>query len=293
MGVLLAGYGPGTKDVSRQNTVANNHLHHVGALLWHAPAIFAWQSGENTITRNLIHNVPYAGIVVSGRIVWDRTGQGECSRTIRWHEVDRALPPAPGHPTWREREPFLHARKNLVGQNEIHHAMERLGDGNPIYVSGCGTGNRVTRNFLHDNLAIDMNGVIRCDDDQHGTVIEGNILYRNRCAAGVISKGVNHIINNIMVDLRPAHKGRAHLFFPIGPIAGSVVCRNVFCPTDPALIPVKALRLYGDGPVPQLADLQANENLYFAPATRSGPRVTWPRRARRAWRRGAWPPTRC
>ena len=43
-GILLCGYGPGTKDVNKNNLVYNNHIHHVGEVYWHSPGIFIWQS---------------------------------------------------------------------------------------------------------------------------------------------------------------------------------------------------------------------------------------------------------
>ena len=90
-GILLAGYGPGTKDVNKNNLVTDNRVHHVGELLHHSPGIFAWQSGDNRIANNLIHHTPYTAIVVSGRISWDRTGSGECAKTVRREEIEKAL----------------------------------------------------------------------------------------------------------------------------------------------------------------------------------------------------------
>ena len=87
VGILLAGYGPGTKDVNKRNEVVNNYVHHVGELYWGSVGIFAWQSGENRIAHNHIHHAPYTGLVVSGRISWDARGIGECSRTVRWAEL--------------------------------------------------------------------------------------------------------------------------------------------------------------------------------------------------------------
>jgi len=60
-GILLCGYGPGTRDVNKQNTVANNHIHHCGQIYWHAAGIFVWQSGRNRIANNLVHHLPYTG----------------------------------------------------------------------------------------------------------------------------------------------------------------------------------------------------------------------------------------
>ncbi|MCF7849159.1 MAG: right-handed parallel beta-helix repeat-containing protein, partial [Kiritimatiellales bacterium] len=87
-GILLAGYGPGTKDVSQSNLISNNHIQHSGEIFWHAPGIMVWQSGGNRIANNLIHDLPGMGIVVSGvRPVSFGKNLRECSRTIRRSEV--------------------------------------------------------------------------------------------------------------------------------------------------------------------------------------------------------------
>jgi hypothetical protein len=264
VGVLLAGYGPGTKDVNRGNEVSGNHIHHIGELLWHSPAIFVWQSGENRIARNLIHHCPYTAIVVSGRIVWDRRGQGECSRTIRWSEVDQSLAPTTQR-TWAVREPFLHGRGNIVEGNEISQVMEILGDGNCIYVSGTGGGNVVRNNYLHNVDSPNMNAAIRCDDDQHGTVVTRNIVWRT-CGEGFINKGNNTFTNNIVAELRACGREgrspRGFLVLPYGEVAGAVIQRNIYYSTD------KSLKLLFEGrntsrPPVFLRDCSADHNLYF------------------------------
>lgn len=234
VGVLLAGYGPGTKDVNKRNTLAGNHIHHVGQVLWHSVGVFVWQSGENRITNNLIHHTAYTGIVVSGRIGWTRSGESECSKTIRWGEIARAAPDSLEKPSWHQRERFMHGRRNVVERNEIHHTMQILGDGNCIYISGTGGGNVVRENYLHDVDTTNVNANIRCDDDQHETLIERNVVFRC-CGEGFISKGNNTIRNNMVVDIRPTTSDglrcehqRGYLVFPYGPVKGSNVQRNIF-----------------------------------------------------------------
>ena len=79
--------------------------------------------------------------------------------------------------------------------------MEIMGDGNAIYVSGTGKNNRVLNNFIHDIPAQNINASIRCDDDQHETIIENNVITRV-CGEGIIWKGKNTIRNNILYDIR-------------------------------------------------------------------------------------------
>ncbi len=267
-GILLAGYGPGTKDVNINNLVIENQIHHVGELLHHSPGIFAWQSGRNDIANNLIHHTPYTAIVVSGRISWDKTGSGECAKTVRWAEIEKTLGKPVSTPLdWYQREQFLHGRQNLVAQNEIHHAMQVMGDGNCIYISGTGSRNVVRENYLHDVDTPNVNANIRCDDDQHETVIERNVIYRC-CGEGVISKGNNTIQNNIIVDLRPKTTAgakcghtRGYLVFPYGPVKGSVIRRNIFYAQEKGQI------LLHEGRRGQtkslLRDCKADGNLYF------------------------------
>ena len=35
---------------------------------------------------------------------------------------------------------------NLIEYNEIHHVMEKMGDGNGIYIRGAGAGSVIRRN---------------------------------------------------------------------------------------------------------------------------------------------------
>jgi len=230
-GVLLAGYGMGTKDANRDNAVTDCHVHHVGRLLWHSAGIWAWQSGHNRIEHNHVHHTPYTGILATGRTIPDRQGKAECSRTVRWSEADPVL--GKERPDWQRREPLMHARENLIAHNDLHHCMEIMGDGNAIYVSGAGRNNRVLNNFIHDIPSQNINASIRCDDDQHETVIENNVITRV-CGEGIIWKGRNTIRNNILHDIRdttpdgkPCVHTRGYFVMPSSPVDGSIVERNL------------------------------------------------------------------
>jgi hypothetical protein len=263
VGILLAGYGPGAKDVNRNNEVTRNHIHHVGQIYWHSPAIFVWQSGENLIGNNLLHHTPYSGIVVSGRIILDRSGKGECSRTVRWKEVDQVLPSLPAN--WEAREPLLHARRNRIYRNEIHHAVEVMTDGNAIYISGAGRKNIVRENYIHTCPSRHFAEGIRCDDDQFETVIDRNILWRlGGLATYICIKGRNHVTHNILAEpLNPPTRGMLSLEPPKGdPIDGSVIQRNLFYTTrkDDRIV-FQGTNYYGRHAL--LSECDADRNLYF------------------------------
>jgi hypothetical protein len=260
-GVLLAGYGPGTKDVNCGNEVIENHIHHAGAILWHSPAIFAWQSGANRIAHNLIHHLPYTAIVVSGRIRLDRDGGGECAKTVRWREMDRVHGQGDhAKLDWAAREPFLHSRKNIVEYNDIHHVVETLGDGNAVYVSGAGGGNVVRGNYLHDSSGVDCDGAIRCDDDQRETLIENNVIARHS-GSGIVIKGMNHIVNNVLFDL--GHLFRAYISMEVGPVDGSAIRHNIVYAKDPGARLFFQENITKKGAEPRVRLCKADRNIYY------------------------------
>lgn len=282
VGILVVGYGPGTKDVSQRNFVSNNWVHHVGEVYWASPAIMVWQSGENTVTHNLIHNTPYSGITVSGRTGWT----SESDSTFREHEVK--LPaydslPSAGKGTsavhrewWEAREPYMHGRKNFVAWNEIHDVMERMGDGNAIYISGTGKENRVFENYIHH---LDGDGTasgIRCDNDQYETIIEGNVLYKIRSAqTGISTTEMNHIIGNIIVDIIPSRRpitkpnivhGYIALPDPTWPLEGARIQRNIVWSPRADYLPMIEYKSFSTGAGDRLKGTETDYNLYYCPA---------------------------
>lgn len=283
-GIVLCGYGPGTKDVNTSNTVENNHVHHIGRINWHSPGIFVWQSGYNRIAGNHIHNTPYTGIVVSGRIRINRKDQdlrgiqrpgfSECFNTIRWSDVASILGPDYEMPAWHQawkddwdkRKPLLHCRNNIIEYNDIHDVMEIMGDGNGIYISGTGSGNRAQFNRVHDCPSSSMGEGIRCDDDQHETFVHGNLIYRiGGMGTGITIKGVNTITNNIVACPLVSKTARGLISLEVGPLHGSVIRRNILYATNrsQSFYYQKRLSVHGTGPDPLLRDCDADENLYW------------------------------
>lgn len=229
-GILICGYGPGTKDLSHHNLIFNNHIHHTGEIYAHSPGTFLWQSGENRVANNLIHHTPYAGIIISGVMTdfFSKHGNArELVRTIRRNEV--SLPKK--ELSIDDVRPFLHSHDNLIENNEIHHGMQVLGDGNGIYIRGSGARNIIRRNYIHHFLSsIVLQSAIRTDGGQRDTLISENLVYR--CTAqGIQVKLNNRCENNIIVDLiTGTHKGESipptYLKLREGPITGTIQ-RNI------------------------------------------------------------------
>jgi len=64
-GILLAGYGPGTKDTNHHNDIVNNTIHHFSEITWHSPGLWAWQSGYNRIAHNELHHSGYTAVLIT------------------------------------------------------------------------------------------------------------------------------------------------------------------------------------------------------------------------------------
>lgn len=223
-GILLCGYGPGTKDVNTHNIILNNHIHHVGRIYSHSPGIMVWQSGENRVANNLVHHTPYTGIIISGCMTDFFTRQGrELGRTIRRPEIGQL----PKRPQLDDVRPYLHTHDNAVEYNEIHHVMESLGDGNAIYIRGAGAGNVIRRNYIHHLVApMLMQAAIRTDGGQRDTTIAENLIYK--CTSqGIILKLNNRCENNIVSDIISPPRGY-YLAVREGPMTGATIKRNIF-----------------------------------------------------------------
>ncbi|MDB2685669.1 right-handed parallel beta-helix repeat-containing protein [Mariniblastus sp.] len=222
-GILLCGYGPGTKDVNRKNLVFNNHIHHIGRIYSHSPGIMIWQSGENRIANNLIHHTPYTSIIISGCMTeFFRKKGRELGRTIRRHEIGNLRK---GYGL-EDVRPYLHSHDNAIEYNEIHHAMEMLGDGNAIYIRGAGADNLIRRNYIHHLVApMIMQAAIRTDGGQMDTTIIENLIYK--CTSqGILIKLNNRCENNIVADVIAPPRGY-YLSVREGPLTG-VIQRNIF-----------------------------------------------------------------
>ncbi len=236
MGILLCGYGPGTKDVNKGNVITNNLIHHVGEVITHGAGVFLWQSGENVVSHNLIHHVPRKGVGICGVrtpiMVKDWCDFDEASKTIRWREMNAQYLAdyKAGKITlgeyWKLTLPYLHARNNVVEYNEVYRALEALGDGSVLNVSGAGEGNIVRNNYVH-HIASHASGILRTDDWQRGTLFEKNILFHSNIAA-IVHKGFNHVENNVIVDCSVAEAIRWASYPDEEADYGSRVQRNIY-----------------------------------------------------------------
>ncbi len=212
-GVLLQGYGPGRKDVNRNNTVAHNLIHHTGTGGYlHSAAVTVYQSGSNDISWNIIDHVPYVGVQICGAN-WDAFnadprsnnvdsldpggvdsyGKAKAQYRTRWQE----LPNGRASRFTRENfKPYLHSTANTVHHNVIFDYLEVMSDGAPLYSWSTGMGNLYYNNVMKRRRT-SIEGqkwvfAIYLDDNVDGAVVAGNIVWA-QTHPGVIflNKGQN------------------------------------------------------------------------------------------------------
>ena len=205
-GILLCGYGPGTKDVNNNNHITNNEISNIGKLWFHAMGIFVFQSGFNTISHNYIHDTRYDAIVVSGvrprffgyrfsdfpDFPEDYPDIREIMRIMRWKEIG-------GKPaTFKGCLDYAHSRGNMIEYNEIGAAMVEGGDGNALYLSGT-IGNTFRYNMVYSSPT--PPGMFRNDDEQYESNFYGNILIglTGHQMSGANLKHENNFENNIIL----------------------------------------------------------------------------------------------
>ena len=264
--VMMIGYGPGTKDVNHHNRIVSNHVRHCGEVYWHSQMITAYQSGDNLIAHNHIHHVPRKAICISGtRYHWITDGvkhQRECVDGIRWAEVGRI-------DSLQDWLPFLHSRNNIVEHNDVHDALEMLGDGAAINVSGAGEGNTIRHNYVHDIPAPHVAAAIRMDDNQTGTLVERNVVF-NTAAAGITPKEINTIRNNFVV--KACNQGNPGVIRGMGRGGLSNIERNILLHVHPErnFYCYHTMDEYGPD---DFAQRTIDRNLYFCPGTTE---ADWP-----------------
>lgn len=283
--IVIAGYGPGLKDVSGENEIAHNAISFIGRDYLASPAIVLFQTASNHVHHNLIHDIPYMGIVITGSWPNDfkRGDARERGRTIRRDETMptfraayrefREVVQAGGTQTdefiQKKLLPFLHGRDNVVEYNDIFSFMTQLGDGNAIYVAGSGPGNIIRRNYVHDTLGGYSSYGIRTDDLQWETDVVENIIDNVSCGALTL-KQVNRFDRNIVFNVRP-NKKHVHSAAIVqrGPIKGASLSGNIFIyehPEGTVTPPLMHMDRPGDTPLAApLEHLAMDGNVYWTP----------------------------
>jgi len=178
-GIRLRGYEPGTTDVNKQNVIERNHIHDTATDFWASPAIEVWQSGENSISYNYIHDVGYVGISLGGAWVESfRLWKNKPGHGFRWEEI-----PSDDPLTRESVKKYLHARNNRVEYNVIHdHIKAGFYDGGGIYTVSLGVGNKLNGNLIY-HAPMERSYGLSLDHQSDYLTVTGNIIFGCNTAA--------------------------------------------------------------------------------------------------------------
>ena len=216
-GILLSGYGAGTKDENHHNTVTNNYIHHIGEIYWHSPAIFIAQSGHNLISHNTIHDLSYNGMVISGIRPHELMLHKPLANRREWIGSLRLAECQPyidllfkqHAASWRDINmndvlPLLHSGENQIEYNDISRVMLRLEDGNAIYLSCMGINNHLVGNYIHE-FSSEKSNPMRLDDNSTFTDFENNVCLGSK--KGFSFKASANVRNNFFINVEDASIG--------------------------------------------------------------------------------------
>lgn len=268
-GVLLCGYGPGTKDVNKNNRVSNNRFTRLGKLYWHGQALLGFQTGNNLISHNTFKDLPRKAVGMSGvrTKFFNREvlGNRECASTIRVHEVDwesidRKRPADITNSQglvdmWEVVEPYYHTKNNIIEFNWCENVLSMGSDGAAINFTASGRGNIVRNNFVYNTFNPQTSGM-RLDGHVRGTKFYNNILFN---AHGYKPKPPeNETYNNIFIFteyLSDLEDKEQCLMFE-GDVEGRIV-RNVFYYRKDFNLPVDRAKV-SENPV-----IKLDSNVYY------------------------------
>jgi hypothetical protein len=201
VGVNLTGWdfgqgpfaSPEESYVNKNNTISNNFIYDCGAFVGHGCGVYSIQSGDNTISHNVIAFMPRYGIAFKGR----RYGHIFGGLIFYGRKVD-----------FQNQFDFNHGRNNLVAYNDISNVCRDSFDYGAIESWGSGRDNVWRNNAIHDlDPSVDWDGwahAIFPDDSTHHLAVRDNIVYN--CQGGnmtgvIMAKNIELLVeNNIFAD---------------------------------------------------------------------------------------------
>ncbi|HEY5139151.1 MAG TPA: right-handed parallel beta-helix repeat-containing protein, partial [Methylococcales bacterium] len=152
--------------VNKNNLISNNYLRRGGLVLGHGMGMLIFESGDNTISNNLVEDMPRYGILLLGKTTY-------ANMMITGELYGQKI-------TWDNHSDFICARNNKIVFNEVRDAMKDSQDAGAIGAWGLGRDNVIANNIVHDVHGKVVEGAtmgIYLDDASHYTKVLNNIVY--------------------------------------------------------------------------------------------------------------------
>ena len=168
-GVMIGEPAAEEKNAAAGNLVANNDIHHCGALFYGCVGVWVGITRGTSVVHNEIHDLPYTGVSVGW--VWNPTPSA--------------------------------CRDNRVEHNHIHHVMQSLSDGGGIYTLGRQPGTALRGNLIHDvptNAGRAESNGLFIDEGSSELLIENNVIYAVAKSPIRFHRAGNDLVrNNVLV----------------------------------------------------------------------------------------------
>lgn len=202
--------------INKKHTFMNNYIHDCGKYIGGGCGIQLFQSGNNIITYNLIHEMPRYGISYKG------VRNGVLVETL----ADKGI-------NYENHFDYVHTRNNYIAYNEIYNVCRSSFDFGAIESWGAGKNNVWDCNAIHDiDQAVEWDGWAHglfADDASDFLTVKNNIVYElkgGKATGAIMVKSYNQIVeNNIFADNAI---GRAMTMAPYAePSAGNCVRNNI------------------------------------------------------------------
>ena len=184
-GVTLIGPGPSRREINTGNAIFRNTIREVGqTYAGFIGGVYLVHSGHNLIVSNRISGSPRYGISIKG-VAYSRMAKSYDGADV----------------TWANHHEFLPARENRIEFNDVSRCNLDSQDSGVIEAWGCGRGNRIASNRIHDSGSFGIQSGIYLDDGASYTMVESNLVYGIRGddkAQPIYVKGIaNRIIGNV------------------------------------------------------------------------------------------------
>lgn len=204
----------GDSYINKKHTFTNNYIHDCGKYIGGGCGIQLFQSGDNVITHNLIHEMPRYGISYKG------VRNGVLVETLKDKNINYA-----------NHFDYVHTRNNYIAYNEIFNVCRSSFDFGAIESWGAGKDNVWDCNAIHDiDQTVEWDGWAHGlfpDDASDYLTVKNNIVYElkgGRATGAIMVKSYNQKVeNNIFAD---NVIGRAMTMAPFAEPAAENCVRN-------------------------------------------------------------------
>lgn len=292
-GIMVAGYGPGLKNVNHHNLIVNCEIHDVGQHHHNGNAVILTQTHDSVVRNCKIYNTPMNGISITGIRYWTFRDSSEYNG-VR----DQDLPEKLVHririqgqsfdgkaefvmddtsrgrherkENWFDYLDYIHTQDNRVEYCDISRTCQDLGDCNAIYIHTADIGNTAFHNYIHDIEGDHKSTALRSDNVQPHSVFSHNIVSDTYVQGGMNCSMNTQVLNNYFINCAGGDI-RGHGYYILlhaGKWANtSLIERNIcYDKIDPEFLFVRIPKYCDkqDYEVAKYAQIRANSNLFFS-----------------------------